>query len=64
MDVGETWVRILVSAIFSLFLNLNTIFQIITLEPFRFNFQLHTFFLEKDHNILLRLRPPKWLSRP
>ncbi|MFS7956537.1 hypothetical protein Hanom_Chr07g00655741 [Helianthus anomalus] len=47
MDVGETWVRILGLAFFFLFLNFNTIFQIITLGPSKFNFQLHTFFLEK-----------------
>ncbi|MFS7940227.1 hypothetical protein Hanom_Chr05g00461861 [Helianthus anomalus] len=64
MVVGETRVRILVSAIFSLFLNFNTIFQISTLGPFKFNFQLHTFSWEKGHKILLRLRPSKWLSRP
>ncbi|MFS7994232.1 hypothetical protein Hanom_Chr12g01103441 [Helianthus anomalus] len=49
---------------FFLFLNFNTVFQIITLEPFKFNFQSHTFFWEKGHKILLCLRPPKWLSRP
>ncbi|MFS8026210.1 hypothetical protein Hanom_Chr16g01484191 [Helianthus anomalus] len=64
MDDGETWVRILGSPFFSLFLNFNTIFQIITLWPFKFNFQSHTFFWEKGHKILLRLRPPKWLRRP
>ncbi|MFS8028461.1 hypothetical protein Hanom_Chr16g01510841 [Helianthus anomalus] len=69
MDVGETLVRILgspfSSKFFSLFLNFNTIFQIITLGPFKINFQLHTFFFwEKGHKLLLRLRPPKWLSRP
>ncbi|MFS7941141.1 hypothetical protein Hanom_Chr05g00472671 [Helianthus anomalus] len=64
MDVGETLVRIRSSTFFSLFLNFNTIFQIIALGPFKFNFQLHTFFWEKGHKILLRLRPPKWLSRP
>ncbi|MFS7950648.1 hypothetical protein Hanom_Chr07g00585661 [Helianthus anomalus] len=37
----------LVHHIFFLFLNLNTIFQIITLGPFKFNFQSHTFFLGK-----------------
>ncbi|MFS7990657.1 hypothetical protein Hanom_Chr11g01061491 [Helianthus anomalus] len=47
MDVGETQARILGSAFFFLFLNFNTIFQIITLGPFKFNFQLHTFFLGK-----------------
>ncbi|MFS7944397.1 hypothetical protein Hanom_Chr06g00511671 [Helianthus anomalus] len=45
MDVGETCVRILGSQFFSLFLNIKTIFQLITLGPF--NFQLHTFFLVK-----------------
>ncbi|MFS8000950.1 hypothetical protein Hanom_Chr13g01184581 [Helianthus anomalus] len=64
MDVGETLVRIRGSTFFFLFLNFNTIFQIITLGPFKFNFQLHTFFWEKCHKILLRLKPPKWLSRP
>ncbi|MFS8018299.1 hypothetical protein Hanom_Chr15g01390431 [Helianthus anomalus] len=64
MDVGETLVRIPGSTFFFLFLNFNTIFQIIKLGPFKFNFQLHTFFWEKGHKILLRLRPPKWLSRP
>ncbi|MFS7913548.1 hypothetical protein Hanom_Chr02g00143041 [Helianthus anomalus] len=64
MDVCETQVRIPGSLFFFLFLNFNTIFQIITLGPFKFNFQLHTFFWEKGHKILLRLRPPKWLSRP
>ncbi|MFS7980897.1 hypothetical protein Hanom_Chr10g00944541 [Helianthus anomalus] len=57
MDVGETRVRIPGSTIFFLFLNFNTIFQIITLWSFKFNFQSHTFFWQKDHNILLRLRP-------
>ncbi|MFS7991059.1 hypothetical protein Hanom_Chr12g01066311 [Helianthus anomalus] len=47
MDVSETWVRILGSAFFFLFLNFNTIFQIITLRPFKFNFQLLTFFFGK-----------------
>ncbi|MFS7944487.1 hypothetical protein Hanom_Chr06g00512721 [Helianthus anomalus] len=47
MDVFETRVRIPVLATFFLFLNYNTIFQIITLGPFKFNFQLHTFFWEK-----------------
>ncbi|MFS7983571.1 hypothetical protein Hanom_Chr11g00976031 [Helianthus anomalus] len=64
MDFGETRVRIPGSVIFFLFLNFNTIFQIITLGPFKFNFQLHTFFRQKGHKILLRLRPPKWLSQP
>ncbi|MFS8011809.1 hypothetical protein Hanom_Chr14g01313451 [Helianthus anomalus] len=63
-DVGETRVQIPGSTFFFLFLNFNTIFQIITLGPFKFNFQLHTIFCEKNHKILLRLRPPKWLSRP
>ncbi|KAJ0456311.1 hypothetical protein HanIR_Chr15g0760961 [Helianthus annuus] len=49
---------------FFLFSNFNTIFQIITLGPFKFNFQSHTFFWGKGHKILLRLRPLKWLSRP
>ncbi|KAF5774891.1 hypothetical protein HanXRQr2_Chr13g0605871 [Helianthus annuus] len=47
MDVCEARVRILGSPFFFLFLNFITIFQIITLRPFKFNFQLHTFFLEK-----------------
>ncbi|MFS7898902.1 hypothetical protein Hanom_Chr06g00511691 [Helianthus anomalus] len=47
MDVCETQVRIPCSTIFFLVLNFNTIFQIITLGPFKFNFQLHTFFLGK-----------------
>ncbi|MFS7957239.1 hypothetical protein Hanom_Chr07g00664021 [Helianthus anomalus] len=47
MDVGETQVRIVGSSIFFLFLNFNTIFQIVTLGPFKFNFQLHTFFFGK-----------------
>ncbi|MFS7999085.1 hypothetical protein Hanom_Chr12g01161831 [Helianthus anomalus] len=51
MDDGETWVRILGSPFFFLFLNFNTIFQIITLWPFKFNFQSHTFFWEKGHKI-------------
>ncbi|MFS7959664.1 hypothetical protein Hanom_Chr08g00693741 [Helianthus anomalus] len=37
----------LVQHFFLVFLNFNTIFQIITLGPFKFNFQLHTFFWEK-----------------
>ncbi|MFS7986088.1 hypothetical protein Hanom_Chr11g01006291 [Helianthus anomalus] len=42
----ESWFTI-----FFLFLNFNIIFQIITLGPFKFNFQLHTFFLgEKPQN--------------
>ncbi|MFS8021721.1 hypothetical protein Hanom_Chr16g01430741 [Helianthus anomalus] len=64
MYVGETRVRIPGSPFFFLFLNFNTIFQIITLGPFKFNFQSYTFSWEKGHNILLSLRPPKWLSRP
>ncbi|MFS8003808.1 hypothetical protein Hanom_Chr13g01218241 [Helianthus anomalus] len=47
MDVGETRVRIPGSPFFFLFLNFNTIFQIITLGPSRFNFQSHTFFWKK-----------------
>ncbi|MFS7960375.1 hypothetical protein Hanom_Chr08g00702471 [Helianthus anomalus] len=47
MDLRETQVRIPVSAFFPLFLNFNKIFQIITLGPFKFNFQLHTFLFEK-----------------
>ncbi|MFS7987614.1 hypothetical protein Hanom_Chr11g01025001 [Helianthus anomalus] len=47
MDVGETWVRIPGSLFFFLFLNFNTIFQIITIGPFKFNYQLHTFFFGK-----------------
>ncbi|MFS7948661.1 hypothetical protein Hanom_Chr06g00562521 [Helianthus anomalus] len=64
MDVSEIRVRIPGSAFFLLVFKFNTIFQIITLGPFKFNFQLHTFFWEKGHKILLRLRPPKWLSWP
>ncbi|MFS8022582.1 hypothetical protein Hanom_Chr16g01441221 [Helianthus anomalus] len=47
MDVGETWVRIPGSKFFLLVFKFNIIFQIITLGPFKFNFQLHTFFLGK-----------------
>ncbi|MFS7914735.1 hypothetical protein Hanom_Chr02g00157031 [Helianthus anomalus] len=47
MDVGETRTRIPGSPYFFLFLNFNTIFQIITLGSFNFNFQSHTFFLGK-----------------
>ncbi|MFS7941147.1 hypothetical protein Hanom_Chr05g00472741 [Helianthus anomalus] len=47
MDVGETLVRIRSSTFFFLFLNFNTIFQIIALGPFKFNFQLPTFFGKK-----------------
>ncbi|MFS8027056.1 hypothetical protein Hanom_Chr16g01494141 [Helianthus anomalus] len=47
MDVSENRVRISVSPIFLLFLNFNTIFQIITLGPFKFNFQSHIFFFGK-----------------
>ncbi|MFS7979598.1 hypothetical protein Hanom_Chr10g00929581 [Helianthus anomalus] len=45
----------LVHHFYFLFLNFNTIFQIITLGPFKFNFQSHTFFWEKGHKILLVL---------
>ncbi|MFS7994617.1 hypothetical protein Hanom_Chr12g01108141 [Helianthus anomalus] len=41
------WFESVVQLFFFLFLNFNTIFQIITLGPFKFNFQLHTFFLVK-----------------
>ncbi|MFS7923161.1 hypothetical protein Hanom_Chr03g00257421 [Helianthus anomalus] len=37
----------LVQHFFFLFLKFNTIFQIITLVPFKFNFPLHIFFLGK-----------------
>ncbi|MFS7975445.1 hypothetical protein Hanom_Chr10g00880711 [Helianthus anomalus] len=40
---------------FFLVLNFNTIFQIITLGPFKFNFQLHTFFF-------LGKRPQNFIS--
>ncbi|MFS7945507.1 hypothetical protein Hanom_Chr06g00525141 [Helianthus anomalus] len=47
MDVCVTQVRIPCSTIFFFVLNFNTIFQIITLGPFKFNFQLHTFLFGK-----------------